>query len=281
MLARGARRDESTKDCNHQRCRHLRTVSTHTPMVSGRLRVGKPRVSYASTTCIDQDVPANACPTTREPNGPSSLAYSRRTSTLAVCKTRLRWSQACGRWLLRPSYAQCFGYPHRYPKRPLTSDNAVPPTNFQAYSPQITDDNRRQSDAPASKFAFTASPQGEAHRRRPGQSRLNRVSDQPSSAEIHPFGERPAETPGTSAFTPSPPRTWHHHRRRHRLRILAPPWLRASVEPTGSSRQDSYIHAHEVLACESRGCALTLCSSRYAKLTWLQQGCGDDLHTRP
>src|SRR5450631_1308418 len=40
---------------------------------------------------------------------------------------------------------------------PVTSDNAKPPSNSRAYSPQIAGYNRLQPDTPSEQFAFTTS----------------------------------------------------------------------------------------------------------------------------
>ena len=40
--------------------------------------------------------------------------------------------------------------------KPVTSDNACPPDNFRAYSPQTAGDSRRQPDTEASTSRYAA-----------------------------------------------------------------------------------------------------------------------------
>src|SRR5450756_2783363 len=72
-------------------------------------------------------------PDESDQHGDASLnlpAHSRRTSTMAVRQTHLRRSQACGRWLLRPTYALCFGYPRRVHEE---APNPVSYTHLRAH----------------------------------------------------------------------------------------------------------------------------------------------------
>ena len=63
--------------------------------------------------------------------------------------------------------------------KPVTSDNACPPTNFRAYSPQISGDNRLQPDTPSEQFAFTTSHHDvEPDASDPGHHGSDRVSAQ-------------------------------------------------------------------------------------------------------
>src|ERR1035437_6513548 len=62
--------------------------------------------------------------------------------------------------------------------KPVTSDNANPPDNFRAYSPQIADYIRRQPDSPASNSLSRVAPRRRARRLTPGPSWVKRASPQ-------------------------------------------------------------------------------------------------------
>src|SRR5450759_5097179 len=79
----------------------------------------------------------------------------------------------------------------------VTSENALSPNNFRAYSPQTADDRRRQQDTPASnsrsrRRSTTWSP---THQTRAivveSVCQLNSAS-----AQVDVFGERPAYATG-------------------------------------------------------------------------------------
>ena len=109
-LAGASKRDRPTTELG-QRWEGFRSDTTDTTAVQLRWLV-----SLKSLHTPLLGICSGQRPDESDQHGDASLnlpAHSRRTSTMAVRQTHLRWSQACGRWLLRPTYALCFGYPHR------------------------------------------------------------------------------------------------------------------------------------------------------------------------